>query len=241
MRSSRRRSAGAVVCVVLTVAGVGCTRRVAPPAGEPTATALTAAQAIALVEAVNAREAGIRTMRATFSADVVRAGTTRSVTGVLVIAKPDRFRFRLMLPFGVTVYDEVRDGASSWRLTPLGSPSQSIDGTLLKDTFLPSPLEAARCEIAPPDAGTIDARCGDRHVAIRVRDATIATEWFRDQSAARYDDERSVDNVALPFRIALSYPGNVAVQVTIDRYEINPALDSQTFIPPSGADASSLD
>ncbi|MEO8603683.1 MAG: hypothetical protein ABI629_14005 [bacterium] len=212
-----------------------CVRRAPPPSVDaPPVTGDSYAERIALVDAINARAARIQTMRATFSADVVREGSTRSVTGVLVVAKPDRYRFRLMLPFGVTVFDQVRDGKHTWTLTPLGAPSGAVDGRWLSNTFFAEALDPSHCQFGVERDGILDTTCG-RRLYIRTSDATIAAEEFL-TGDAQYDDERVVDQVLLPFRIQLTYRGGTSVRVTIDHYEVNPILAPQVFTPPPGAE-----
>jgi outer membrane lipoprotein-sorting protein len=230
MRSSARRSA-ALAPLLLAVA-CACTR---PRPAAPAPQAPPLRDPAALIAAYNAREAQVRTLRSTFSATITRNGSTRTVSGILIIAKPDRFRFRLMLPFGVTVFDEVRVGRESWLLLPLGTAAD-VDTETLEQGLLPPPLAADRCTFAAPRDAVVDAVCADWRIALRASDATLAAQWLPDGSSAQYQDERPVDGVALPFRIALTYAGGVTVDVRVEHYDVNPVLAPDLFVPPAGAE-----
>src|SRR5574340_57689 len=78
-------------------------RRQAPAAPAP----LSPAAALAVVEQ---REAAIHTLRARFTAHSRRGDDTHAADGVLLVKKPDRFRLRLMLPLGLTIFDYVSWG-----------------------------------------------------------------------------------------------------------------------------------
>ena len=233
MRSSRSRERiGAFTRCLALLCCAGCARpqpRPPAPSCDPPA----------VLAAFQAREARVRTLRARFTAQMVRAGATRRVDGVLVMAKPDRFRFRLMLPFGVTVFDEVRDGARSWRLLPLGQPAADIDPLHLSELFLHgAEADPAQCELAALGEGSIRVLCPARALRIRCADATVVEALIGAPQAVgiRYDDLRSVAGIPLPFRIALTYPGDVSVTVAIDRYEVNPRLAEDVFVPPPDAE-----
>ena len=88
---------GALVCAALLAA---CSGRVTVPPAAETERTPEAAYA-----AVRQQEAAIRTLRARFRAAVRRGTETRVADGVLVVKKPDRFRLRLLSPFGFTVFD----------------------------------------------------------------------------------------------------------------------------------------
>jgi hypothetical protein len=64
------------------------------------------------------REEQVRSLRARFSSVARTSGVERAADGVLLIAKPDRFRLRLMLPFGITVFDYLNIGEQTWTVLP---------------------------------------------------------------------------------------------------------------------------
>src|SRR4029077_17363035 len=78
----------------------------------------------ARLAALRAEEDRVHSLRARFSSVTRMPGAERSADGVLLVAKPDRFRLRLMLPFGLTVFDYLNVGDHSWMTLPLADPQQ---------------------------------------------------------------------------------------------------------------------
>jgi hypothetical protein len=203
----------------------------------------------ARLAAGGAGESRVRSLRALFSS-VTRlpGGGTRSADGVLLVAKPDRFRLRLMLPFGFTVFDYVNVGEQTWMALPLADAAH-------RDRI---------GEFAPfsrEDLGQAFLRGGTRSRTMRHRvgrgrrsDGDLPRGWpmrrtlriggdgiVEETSYAagaprmviRYADYRAVGGIALPFRISLEYPQRQqSVDITIDRYEVNPTLSDDLFRPP---------
>ncbi len=93
----------------------------------PRPTATLPADPAARLSAVRAREEQIRSLRARFTSVTRLPSGERSADGILLVAKPDRFRLRLMLPFGITVFDLVSIGDTTWIALPL-SGGMSDDG-----------------------------------------------------------------------------------------------------------------
>lgn len=208
-----------------------CPRRVAPPRPAPAPAALDTAAVIAIL---NERAARVHSLRAHFTAAVTRDGRERSLTGVLIVAAPDRYRFRLMLPLGMTVFDLVRDRAMVATLAPLGGADQALGDGL--DWMLLPPRVDARCQVGRAQA-MLDIRCGGPAMLVRPGDATIAASsaggfW------THYGDERVIAGVPLPHRIDIPYPDGTAVRVEVERYDLNPVLPDALFVPPAGASIS---
>src|SRR5262249_46077211 len=72
-----------------------------------------------LWETVRAREERIVSLRARFIAENERNGEQHRVNGVLLVKKPAKFRLRMMLPFGLTVFDYVSWGGRAQLSLPL--------------------------------------------------------------------------------------------------------------------------
>jgi outer membrane biogenesis lipoprotein LolB len=238
------------VLLAIALPLTACVRSpVRPPARLPEAPA-------ARLAAVEARESAVRTFRARFTAVARNASGERRSDGVLVVAKPDRFRLRLMLPFGITVFDYVCVGDHVWMTLPLADPQQSPGG----DAFTPfarDDLGAAflRGAFAFPEPCTATAAAGElvdvecapgtaRHRVLRidrrglVEETTLAGDAPR--LRIRYADYRRVDHVVMPFRITLEYPQRGAsVDITVDAYEVNAPIAAAAFAPPAGARESS--
>jgi hypothetical protein len=228
MRCSPRRS---LALVVLAFGIDACAR----PAPTPPPAPRSPQEALA---AVAAREAAIRTLRAQFSADAVQPdGSRRRVSGVLLVSKPTgQFRFRLMLPFGVTVLDYVHHRDGDWVTLPLARENEttpqieSIWRMDLATAFLREDISPDECQVSIPSGPFVTALCGGRHLWIRTSDATVARE-----GNVRYGEQRPVDGVLLAFRIEMGYRADVSVTVRVERYELNPTLDDSLFDVPPGA------
>jgi outer membrane lipoprotein-sorting protein len=224
----------------------------------------------ARLAAVRAREAQTHTLRATFSSVTRLPGAERSADGVLLVAKPDRFRLRLMLPFGFTVFDYLNVGDETWLALPLASDQQReraaefapFSRDELGQAFLRGRYAfPGECDATP--AGTdvwVNCREGDalrRTLLIGAEGISVETsyEGGTPRLVIRYADYRAVDAAVLPFHITLDYPRRQqSVDITIQRYEVNPALPADLFRPtpdsipqpdsadrtPSGASASEI-
>jgi outer membrane biogenesis lipoprotein LolB len=199
--------------------------------------------------AVRAGEERIRSLRARFTSVTHLPGGERSVDGVLLVAKPDRFRLRLMLPFGITVFDFLSVGEQTWVVLPLGDQRQrNADDAFaafsrddLGAAFLRGPY--AFPGTCTASAGRDDAVLVDcvadaaSHRTIRIDRAAITeeTSYTNDtpRLRIRYRDYRDVSGVSVPFHITLEYPlRQQSVDIAIDAYEVNPVLSATAFVPP---------
>jgi outer membrane biogenesis lipoprotein LolB len=202
--------------------------------------------------AVRAREDQVRSLRARFSSVARTSGGERTADGVLLIAKPDRFRLRLMLPFGFTVFDYLNVGEQTWTALPLAD-AQARDqvgefSPFSRDDLGQAFLRGAhafpgRCEAAAGSGESVGVSCregGALRRTLLIGPHGITQETSYEDGVPRlvihYDDYRTVDGTALPFRIRLEYPQRQqSVDISIDRYEVNPALSDTLFQPPRGS------
>jgi len=201
---------------------------------------------------VRAREEQIVSLRARFTAENQRDGETHRADGVLLVKKPDKFRLRMMLPFGLTVFDYVSWGAHAQMALPLedrivdGPPqdnSVALSQQDLGQAFLRGPNAfPGTCVPARTAEQTIVVLCRDpswallRRIIINAHDATIRDETSYDAGVPRlvirYDDYRPVDGRLLPYHIALQYlEQHLSLVVAVQRYEVNPALADDLFQP----------
>ena len=241
---------GAVLCAALLAA---CSGRVTvPPAAE---TERTPAAAYA---AVRQQEAAIRTLRARFRAVVRRGTVTRIAEGVLVVKKPDRFRLRLLSPFGLTIFDYSSSGAHDRMELPLEGKlfhdAEIADHALfspaaMREAFLGSSGDdAKRCTVQGGDLETVvDCRdeAGTLGRLIRIQTSTRRVEQrVRMQSGQpelvmEFADYRRVERVELPFKIALTYPAKqMHLDITVRSYEVNPSLPDSLFDASTGGASS---
>ena len=197
---------------------------------------------------VRAREDRVQSLRARFSSVTRLPGAERSADGVLLVAKPDRFRLRLLLPFGLTVFDYLNVGEQTWTALPLADPQQR-DGAGefapfsrddLGQAFLRGPFAfPGHCVAAAAAGETVQVTCRDgdalRRTLLIGRDGIIEETSYAagaPRLLIRYTDYRAVGAVTLPFRITLEYPQRQqSVDITIDRYEVNPPLSDALFLP----------
>jgi hypothetical protein len=247
-----RRWAGSVLCVLWMSA---CAARVsAPPASVPPA--LTGDPAAVYV-AVRRHEESVRSIRARFSAVVYRTGEERRAEGVLLVKKPDRFRMRLLSPFGFTVFDYTSWGGHARMHLPLEGKELADDEIANQSAFSPADWRAAflRADAAfpgecTPQAGAAETvvECRDAHgdllreIRIETRTQAVSHEVSfaagRPHLIAQFDDYRMVDTVLLPFAIELIYPERaVRMQIAVRGYEVNPQLADNLFDPPDVAGA----
>ena len=237
----RLRSVG-VVCGALLAA---CHARV--PAPSPLETGLTPD---AVYAAVRQQEAQVRALRSRFSARVNRAGEVRRAEGVLLVKKPDRFRLRLLLPFGPTVFDYTSWDDHDRMQLPLEGKQFSDAEIADHAPFSPADLRSVflgtdgglQCS-AQGGAVETTVECRDREGAVarllRVQTATrrVGQEVHfvagQPELIMQFDDYRHVESVDLPFQISLTYPQkNVRLDITVQGYEVNPALADELFDAP---------
>ena len=204
------------------------------------------------LEMVREREDRITSLRARFTADTEREGERHSVDGVLLVKKPDRFRLRLMLPFGLTIFDYVTWGDRAQLALPMenkiinGHPRDNRVAFSQEDlgqAFLRGPHAfPGTCRPGGMDAAAIVVACRDaagnllRRIRVDAHAGTILdeTSYEGDQPrmVIRYDDYRPVGDAYLPYHIALRYPGQrLALDVAIQRYNVNPVLADELFQP----------
>jgi hypothetical protein len=202
----------------------------------------------ARLTAVMVREDAIRSLRARFDSVTHLPSGDRSATGVLLVTKPDRFRLRLMLPFGITVFDYLNVGTQSWIALPLAdaaardragefAPFSRDD---LGQAFLRGSYAfPGQCAAAPAPDGDVVVTCrveGDVRRTPLIGSHGIVEEASYADGAIRlrlrYGDYRPVSGIAMPFRIDLEYPQRQqSVAITIDGYEVNPSLPAGLFEP----------
>jgi outer membrane biogenesis lipoprotein LolB len=242
---------GALLCVALLAA---CSRRASVPPAAETERTPEAAYA-----AVRQQEAAIRTLRARFSATVRRGRQTRAADGVLVVKKPDRFRVRLLSPFGLTVFDYTSWDAHDRMELPL-------EGKLFRDAeiaehapFSPADMrevflgsggdDTARCTVQGGALETV-VDCRDREGTlarlIRIQTATqrieqqVRLQSGQPELVMDFADYRRVERMELPFKIALTYPDQaVHLEITVRSYEVNPSLPDSLFDAPAAGGGSS--
>jgi hypothetical protein len=212
-----------------------------------------------LLEQTRALEDRLRTLRARFVATTRHDGELRESEGALVVAKPDRFRMRLLLPFGLSAADVGVAGSRTWVFLPQGEATMAGSPVLfpqqdLRAIFLRGDAAwPGRCRVlerstgatsaTPPGSeASIECRTSargpilrtarvDRHAAVREE---VSFDGARPRTIARYDDLRSVDGFVLPYRITLEDPGRgVIIEIRIVRYEVNPTLAPDLFLPPT--------
>jgi len=199
--------------------------------------------------AVRAGEERIQSLRARFTSTTHLPDGERSVDGVLLVAKPDRFRLRLMLPLGITVFDFLSVGEQTWIVLPLGDERRR-DADDAFAAFSRDDLGAAFLRGAYAFPGTCSASAGGAdevlvdcvadaasHRTIRIDRAGITeeTSYANDtpRLRIRYADYRDVSGVSVPFHITLEYPQRrQSVDIAIDAYEVNPVLSATAFAPP---------
>jgi outer membrane lipoprotein-sorting protein len=202
----------------------------------------------ARLAAIRAREDALHTLRARFTAVTRMPDVERSADGVLLVAKPDRFRLRLLLPFGITVCDYLTVGERSWIALPLADARQreqlgefapfsrdDLGAAFLRGRY----AFPGECEAVPAAGDDVWVRCREadalRRTLLITGDVIAEETSYNGDSprmAIRYSDYRDVDGMPLPFHIALSYPQHQqSVDITIQRYEVNPPLADGLFLP----------
>lgn len=205
-----------------------------------------------VLASLRAHEEHIITLRARFSSTARNQEGSHTTTGVLLVHKPDRFRMRLMLPIGLTVFDYLRTGDRTQMVLPLegrvitdpkGDQPGLFSQADLVAAFLRGPdAFPGTCDPSAAADGTVEVICRDgagtvrRRLTVHNPAATIRDETSyesdRPRLITRYDDYRVTDGLPLPYQIIMQYPGHdVAVEITIQRYEVNPTLADELFQP----------
>lgn len=194
------------------------------------------------------REEAVHSLRARFSATTQRQGETHDTNGVLLVAKPDRFRLRLMLPLGLTVFDYTKDGARVQMSLPLqggdakpGAPAPFAEIDLAEAFLRGDYAFPGTCSAAADGETAVLAHCAreggvQRDLRLDTAAATILEETSWDGERARlvlrYADYRPTSGTLLPYRISLAYPErNTVTEIEIQRYEVNPELAPDLFRP----------
>ncbi len=243
--SAARRATDVVPLVIFTtIALAGCAPRrgfrPAPPPSDPGA----------LLAAVQSRENQIVSLRARFTAVTHVGNEGHRVDGVLLVKKPDRFRMRLMLPLGPTVFDYVSWGTRAQITLPLSheggaapppgfAPFSQDD---LGQAFLRGAHAFPGTCLPSRDADGVAVVCRDdagvvlRRLDIDPRDGTIRDETSFEAGAPRmillYSDYRPADGTYLPLHIVMRYPQReLSVMIGISGYEVNPRLADALFEP----------
>jgi hypothetical protein len=226
----------------LTVAG--CPARQPLPVMAP-------ADPATVLSTVRAREDAIRSLRAQFSTHTQTPAGERSADGVLLVKKPDAFRLRLYLPFGLTVFDYVSVGERVQIVLPMegrvvDSPPTGDLAVFSQDDLGQAFLRGGRAfpGTCRPDGDgdgvRVDCTRADgtlqRRIRIDARTATIAEEVsYRDGAerlVMRFEDYRVADGGVLPYRIQLTEPQrSMSVTIAVRRYEVNPELRAELFAP----------
>ncbi len=225
-------------------ATAGCFVRRAPTPPAPPS------DAGALLATVEMRESRIATLRARFTAVTHAGDDEHRVDGVLLVKKPDRFRMRLMLPFGPTVFDYVSWGAR----TQVTLPLQRRNGTTSPPGFAPFSQEdlaqaflrgtyafPGTC-LSERDADSVAVVCRNTSgILLRRLDIDPSSGMIRNETSfeagaprmvLRYGDYRPTDDAYLPFHIVMSYPQrDLSVAISVSDYEVNAKLADGLFEP----------
>lgn len=229
--SPRRRRARRVAVLLALLAG--CVRPPKPPPAPP-GDPLTV---------LRQRTAALRTLRAAFDVVVHVGGEERGAAGVLIARPPDDARMRLVAPFGMTVFDGLRTGGRTYVTAPLASGDDPASLRAMRFGPGDSVLFGAAtgtCRAVGPRDGQAMYWCGTpptRWVAIDPVTATLSAEGEtidgEPLATWAYADYRLVDGQPLPFQIRIDYPRpKVTVDITVERYEVNPPLRDDQFAPP---------
>ncbi len=202
---------------------------------------------------VRQREDAVRTLRARFTATVHQGDSVRRAEGVLLVKKPDRFRLRLLSPFGFTVFDYVSAGTQTRMELPMEGKQLTGDDIGPQSPFSPADLRQAflrgaaafpgRCT-PQADGAQVVVDCDGapdgerREIRIACATATVDSETSFADGAPRavmsFADYRMVEGIPLPFAIELRAPQKgVTLDIALRSYEINPALDDGLFALPA--------
>ena len=239
------------LCLLAGSIASACAPRVAPRASAP---AWLTGSADEVYAALRRREAAMQTLRARFSAVFLTQGsetTSRRASGVLLVKKPDRFRLRLLSPFGFTVFDYLSYGEHARIELPLEG-KQLVDSEadqhtpfpprLLREQFLHEATAfVGHCtEDADPEMVYLACREADGPLVRRIsierstgrvrREVTLDDVRQRLQFAVDYSEYRPVSGFDLPFAISLGSESQ-RLNVTVAVYEVNPMLSDDLFAP----------
>jgi hypothetical protein len=233
----------ALGCALMLWSGCAATTRPLPTADHGDADAVLAL--------VRAREDAITTLRTSFSARTRERDRERTADGVLLVRKPDRFRLRLMLSLGVTVFDYLTVGKRTQLAFPLegriinGDP-QGEWAAFSRDDLSEAFLRGSRafpgsCSAVDQDANLIVVICRERgrtrrRLLIERGTATVREEISyageQPRLLVRYGDYRMVGDLPMPHRLELLYPAReIAVEITVRTTEVNPSLEDALFAP----------
>ena len=232
---NRRRLPVPVAALALTIAA--CAPRAAHTPRLPAAPA-------ARLEAVRAAEDRVHSLRARFSSVTHLPGGERRADGVLLVVKPDRFRLRLMLPFGLTVFDYLAVGEQTWMALPFADAQQRAQAEAFapfsRDDLGQAFLRGVSafpgdCAAAAAEGAQVLVRCrvgGVVRRSVLIGDDGIAEETTYDGDSPhmviRYADYRD----GMPYHLTLEYPQRQqSVDIAIQRYEVNPILADDLFLP----------
>lgn len=199
---------------------------------------------------VREREQAVRSLRAQFAVRQETDAGSRTIDGVLVVRKPDQLRFRLMMPFGLTVFDYVSSGDDARVVHSMDSrppEEQKGYGLFTREefglTFLRGPFAfPGNCVASEGLADVVFVDCRStagellRKIAIDRKSGVILMEinfvGGLQRLKIQYEDYRLVDGVPLAFRIWLTdETRKFAARVTVKDYELNPSLDDSLFVP----------
>jgi hypothetical protein len=217
-----------IVCTMLLAA---CSSRVTVPAAE--APLLPAS---AVYAAVRRQEAAVQSLRARFTVRLRHGTEVRNAAGVLLVKKPERFRLRLLSPFGLTVFDYTSwDGHDRMQLPLEGrqfsdaeiAAHATFSPADMREVFLGSPGAAEECSAQDEGAETVvDCRDGAGaltrvlHIQTATRHVSREVQFGgghpngqpngepngQPKLIMRFDDYRRVADVELPFTIDLTNP-----------------------------------
>jgi hypothetical protein len=230
--------------IMALLLGAACHQPVRPPA-PPTALSSGAAA----VAVVAARDAGARTLRATFKLVLHRPdGSVEASRGAVVVARPDRLRLQIF-SFGVlTAYDYTASGDRYRIREPLngeqriGSFHDALSGEndALGDDLRPLFLAATPSGAPTVHDGadrylvTVPSPAGRRVVEVGKGSGAIERETVFVGNVPRlvidYGDFRDVDGVSMPFAIDVTLPGRgIALAIAVTHYERNVPVDGGVF------------
>jgi hypothetical protein len=165
--------------------------------------------------------------------------------GLLVVARPDRFRLRLLGPADVTAMD-LTYVAPRYRLEIAGRDT-FVGADARRETRLPVAAMAEtflrrfegeavglwagstrrRLAIATPDGGR-------RIVILPAARPEVMADSFRrrgvEELRVTYRQYRSVGPARLPFEVSMYLPDrSLAAHVAVERYEVGPAIPEGAF------------
>lgn len=163
-------------------------------------------------------------------------GKQNSMGGVLAYRAPDRFRFVVLSPFGLSVADIVTDGQRITCFIP--SRNIAFSGTfsdlperhpLRQLAMLPWVVERPK----PASPGEVSAQrksvAGLMETVYFNESCLPARRVAETGAEVRYDEYQSVDGVMLPTVIELANGCGDTVAIRLDEPEVNQAPDDKDF------------